>query len=81
MQTVSNNYKTAIDASTRRIKAKVDLFEGSTLVNTFTQNDELKSITLERTGEDSKFFGFGVSHKVNIKLRDINRVINISTSA
>jgi hypothetical protein len=80
MQTVSNNYKTAIDASTRRIKAKVDLFEGSTLVNTFTQNDELKSITLERTGEDSKFFGFGVSHKVNVKLRDINRIINISTA-
>lgn len=80
MQTVSNNYKTAIDAKTRRIKAKVDLFEGSTLVNTFTQNDDLKSITIERTGEDSKFFGFGVSHKVNIKLRDINRVINISTA-
>ena len=80
MLTVSNNYKTAIDAKTRRIKAKVELFEGSTLVKTFTQDDELKSITIERTGEDSKFFGFGVSHKVNIKLRDINRIINISTA-
>lgn len=80
MQTVSNNYKTAIDAKTRRIKAKVELFEGSSLVQTFTQNDDLKSITIERTGEDSKFFGFGVSHKVNIKLRDINRIINISTA-
>lgn len=80
MQTVSNNYKTAIDAKTRRLKAKVELFEGSTLVKTFTQNDDLKSLTIERTGEDSKFFGFGVSHKVNIKLRDINRLINISTA-
>jgi hypothetical protein len=80
MQTVSNNYKTAIDAKTRRLKAKVELFEGSTLVKTFTQDDDLKSLTIERTGEDSKFFGFGVSHKVNIKLRDINRLINISTA-
>lgn len=80
MQIVSNNYKTAIDAKTRRLKAKVELYEGSSLVQTFTQNDDLKSITIERTGEDSKFFGFGVSHKVNIKLRDINRIINISTA-
>jgi hypothetical protein len=80
MQTVTNNYKTAIDAPIRRLRAKVDLFEGSSLVQTFTQNDDLKSLTIERTGEDSKFFGFGVSHKVNIKLRDINRVINISTA-
>lgn len=78
MQTVSNNYKTAIEASTRRLKAKAEHFR-SALVNTYTQDDALKSITIERVGEESKFFGFGVSHKVNIKLRDINRTINIST--
>lgn len=46
---------------------------------TFTANDMLKSITLDRTGE-SKFFGFGVCQKANIKLLDVDRTLAFTTS-
>lgn len=79
MVNTTTSFKTAISASTRRVKAKVELYKGSTLVNTFTQEDAIKSIDIERVGEDSKFFGFGVTHRVNVKLRDVTRTLNIST--
>lgn len=34
----------------------------------YTSNDVLKSFTIERVGDQSKFFGFGVCQKANIKL-------------
>lgn len=80
MQNTTNEYKQIIDAPVRRLDAKVELFNGSTLVDTFTKNDAIKSIDIERVGEDSKFFGFGVSHKFNIKLIDKDRLLNISTA-
>ena len=80
MLTTSNAYKTAITASKRSIKAKAELYNGSALAATYTQNDFIKSIDIERVGEDSKFFGFGVSHKMNIKLIDVNREKDISTA-
>ena len=80
MISVSSNFKTAINASTRRLAAKVELYTGSTLNAAYTQNDALKSITIDRVGEESKFFGFVVSHKFNIKLRDVPRTINVTTA-
>lgn len=79
MINTTNNYKTAIKAAKRHLKAKVELYSGSSLVNTYTQNDALKSVTIDRVGEESKFFGFGVSHKFNIKLIDVARAINLTT--
>ena len=63
----------------RQVKGKVELYNGSTLLNTFTYRDRLKSFTVERVGEDSKFFGFGVCQKANIKLIDKNRELEITT--
>lgn len=80
MIAITNNYKNAINASVRKIGAKVEVYQSGTLAATYTNKDSLKSITIERVGEDSKFFGFGVTHKANIKLRDIEREINLSTS-
>lgn len=80
MIATTNNYKNAINASVRKIGAKVEVYQSGTLAATYTNNDAIKSITIERVGEDSKFFGFGVTHKANIKLRDIEREINLSTS-
>jgi hypothetical protein len=79
MRTTTNNYKSAIKAPTRTIAAKVELY-GSALEATYTKNDIIKSISIERVAEDSKFFGFGVTHKVNIHLIDVNRTINPTTS-
>lgn len=80
MIAATNNYKNAINASVRKIGAKVEVYQSGTLAATYTNNDAIKSISIERVGEDSKFFGFGVTHKANIKLRDIERKINLSTS-
>lgn len=80
MLAVTNNFKTAIQASKRQLAARVELYEGSTLKATYMHTDAIKSITIDRTGEESKFFGFLVTHKFNIKLRDVPRTINVSTA-
>lgn len=64
----------------RHIVASVALYEGATLVSTFTHNGDLKSFTIERVGDTSKFFGFGVVQKINVKVRDVEKVYNISTA-
>lgn len=63
----------------RNIKARVELYNGSTLARTFNSYDALKSIKLERVGE-SKFFGFGYCQKVNIHLRDTRSELEITTA-
>ena len=80
MQTTTVNYKNSVKASMRIVEAKAELYNGTALATTFTNKDALKSITIERTAEDSKFFGFGVTHKVNVKLIDVTRNINVSTA-
>jgi hypothetical protein len=61
---------TNLVSPSRSIKAKVELYSGSTLVNTFNYNDSLISIDIERVGEEGKFFGFGICQKATLKLRD-----------
>lgn len=79
MITASQNVINALSSSVRQIKARVELYNGSTLVDTFSYNDRLISFTIDRLGEENKFFGFGVFQKINIKLIDLNREINITT--
>ena len=76
---VNNTLLAAVEAPVRRIDARVELYEGSTLVANYKHTDALVSIDIERIGE-SKFFGFGVCQKVNVKLMDIERAINITTA-
>ena len=64
----------------RRVKAKALHYSSGALANTFTENNRIKSIEIQRVGENSKFFGFGISHRLNIKLIDINRELNFTTS-
>ena len=73
------NHLAAIDSPVRKIQGKVELYNGSTLSNTFLYTDALKSFTVERIGE-GKFFGFGICQKTNIKLIDVNRELNITTA-
>ena len=77
---VNNTVLRQIDSPVRTITAKVELYAGSTLVNTFTEKDRLIKITVERVGEDSKFFGFGISQKANIHLIDTKRELAITTA-
>lgn len=76
----STTHLQALNSPVRHILAKVELYEGSTLVNTFSYKDALKSLTIERVGEDSLFFGFGVCQKLNVKLRDKDKRIQNTTA-
>ena len=71
--------KSMINSPIRQIKARVELLEGSTLLNTFTYENRLKSFTVERIGE-GKFFGYGICQRLNVKVIDNKRELDIKTS-
>lgn len=75
-QTVINE----IISPVRDIHARVELYKGSTLVETCNCNDRLIKFTVERIGDESKFFGFGICQKINVHFIDKNRTLNISTA-
>lgn len=68
-----------INSPVRRIKARVELLEGSTLLHTFGCNSRLISFDIQRVGE-GKFFGYGICARLNVKLIDTNRELNITTA-
>lgn len=80
MITANTLYNERLNSPVRHITAKVELYEGSTLLNTFTENDRIKSISIDRVGESSKFFGFGVCQKATIHLIDVYREVPCSTA-
>lgn len=67
-----------INSPIREIRARVELYNGSTHLDTFKYDGALKSFTVERLGEESKFFGFGICQKLNVKLLDKDKQINIT---
>lgn len=67
----------ALVSPSREIKAKIDLFDGTTKKATFTGSDKIKKFQIERAGEEGKFFGFGVSQKLELELLDKDRELNI----
>lgn len=68
-----------LKAPVRHIISKVELFKDSTLENTFYYNDRLISWSVERVGEDTKFFGYGICQKCNVKLLDPEGELEFST--
>ena len=80
MITASENIINMLTSPVREIEAKVEFFEGSTLVETCQYNDRLISFTVERIGDTSKFFGFGICQRINIHLIDRNRELSFSTT-
>lgn len=71
-------FSNCLGAPVRRIQGRVELYEGSTLLQVFKKTDNLKKFSVERTGEVNKFFGFGVGQKLTVELVDKNREININ---
>ena len=78
MITAKSCFLDSINAPVREIKGRVELFEGSTLLETFLPTDTLKSFTVERTVDGSKLFGYGICQKLQVKLRDKDRDISIA---
>jgi hypothetical protein len=85
MITAENKVREMINASARIIDARVELYEGSptvdafneTLLDVYQKDDHVKEIKIERVGEQSKFFGFGICQKLSVTLTDKDREINI----
>ena len=67
-----------ISATVRTTQARIAIYEDSTMIATYSWKTNLKSFTIERVGA-GKFFGFGICQKINVKLRDLNREIGITT--
>lgn len=70
-------YDEMINSVARNIYARVELYEGSTLLDTYTYDGALQSFNIERQGSASKFFGYGICQKITVKLRDKDRLIDI----
>ena len=68
-----------INSPVRNVRARVELYNGSTLISTFKYTDRLKSFTVERVGE-GKFFGFGICQRLNVKIIDKDRELSITTA-
>ena len=76
MLTTTTNFNSPV----RSIKAKVEHKKGSTLLNTFTQNDRLQQIEIQRVAADGKFFGMVICQRMNVKLVDVHRELTVSAN-
>lgn len=82
MLQVSDNFKAAMTAPVREFKAKFDFVDSNNTVQNFTESDRVKAIEIQRVGDDSKFFGYTICQRINVKLVDLAEDLNpISKSA
>ena len=72
-----NSYKSSV----RKIgvMAYLNNADGST-AEIWTNEDKITSMTYERVGNESKFYGYGICQKVNLKVIDRERAYNPDTS-
>lgn len=73
-------FENMINSPVRSLRGRVEIFEGSTLALICGCHDRLKNFTIERIGEEGKFFGFGICQKLNAHLLDPNRELDITTA-
>lgn len=73
---INNNQ---LHSPVRNNRARVELLEGSTLLQSFTYKDKLISFDIQRVGAD-KFFGFGICQRLNVHVEDLNRELDITTA-
>ena len=78
MLTVSDTFKQAMIAPVRRFEAQAALRLNSanpSETTTFTEEDKIKTIEIQRVGDNSKFYGFGICQRLNIHLVDLEDAI------
>ena len=63
----------------RALRARVEIYNGSSLELVCGCHDRLREFSVERAGE-GKFFGYGICQRLNVKLIDKARELNISTA-
>ena len=77
MITTATVIKEMLNSPIRTIKGKVEFYKGSTLAFTANGEDILKDFAIQRAGEESKFFGFGVCQKLTVNILDPQRAKSI----
>lgn len=74
MLPVTQQFKEAMVAPVRTFKAQADVHINPSSVGevtTFTHEDAIKTIEIQRVGDNSKFFGFGICQRLNMKIVDL----------
>lgn len=71
-------FEDMINSPKRSFRGRVEVFEGSTLALVCGCHDNLKSFTVNRTGEKDKLFGYGICQKLTANLLDRDRKLNIT---
>lgn len=75
------SFQNMVSSPIRTLIAKAEIYdETNTLVNQFLQDDYIKSINIQRVGTESKFFGFGICQRLNLKLLDVQREFKFTTA-
>lgn len=80
MLVANQNFLDMLNSPLRSLRGRVEIFDGSTLASVCGCHDNLESFTIERIGEQGKFFGFGIGQKLTVSLLDRNRELNITTA-
>lgn len=75
---LNEKFNAMLNSPFRALRARAEFYEGSALTLLCGCHDNLISFDVERIGE-SKFFGYGVCQKANVKLIDKERNINLTT--
>lgn len=71
-------FENMLNSPLRHLRGRVEIYQGSALALVCSCHDRLVSFKVERTGEKSKFFGYGISQKLTVKLLDKERELNIT---
>lgn len=78
MINANSSYNEMFNSVAREFVGRVELLSGSTLSKIFTHDGALQSFTIEKSGANDKFFGYGICQKATVKLRDKSRFYRIS---
>lgn len=73
-----NVFNDMLNSPLRHLRGRVEIYQGSALALVCSCHDRLISFKVERTGEKSKFFGYGISQKLTVELLDKDRELNIT---
>lgn len=76
MLNISDAFKAAMINPVRIFKSKITI--NGVL---YTDEDAIKDIEIQRVGNNTKFFGYGICHRLNLKMVDLKNIIDPGTGA
>lgn len=77
----NDSFMAQVQAPVRSINAKVELYNGSALADTFAHDGKLMRFYISRAAEYGRFFGFGVCQHIEASIIDKDREVDYITTA